>query len=105
MKAHTFFCLIADGNQTILKCAAILKACYRSTLSPGPWICGPSARRVVSLMKPQNNSNWIVDLPRIFRACGRLVLVGTGIGGNITPVGATANVFACGLLEKRGYKI
>ncbi len=33
------------------------------------------------------------------------MIVGTGIGGNITPVGATANVFACGILEKNGYKI
>ena len=33
------------------------------------------------------------------------MLVGTGIGGNITPVGAAANVFACGILEKHGYKI
>ena len=33
------------------------------------------------------------------------MLIGTGIGGNITPVGATANVFACGILEKKGYKI
>jgi Na+/H+ antiporter NhaD/arsenite permease-like protein len=33
------------------------------------------------------------------------MLVGTGIGGNITPVGATANVLACGILEKRGYRI
>ena len=33
------------------------------------------------------------------------MLVGTGIGGNITPVGATANVLACGMLEKRGYTI
>jgi Na+/H+ antiporter NhaD/arsenite permease-like protein len=33
------------------------------------------------------------------------MLIGTGMGGNITPVGATANVFACGMLEKRGYKI
>ncbi len=33
------------------------------------------------------------------------MLVGTGIGGNITPVGATANVIACGILEKRGYKV
>jgi Na+/H+ antiporter NhaD/arsenite permease-like protein len=33
------------------------------------------------------------------------MLIGTGIGGNITPVGATANVFACGILEKHGYKI
>lgn len=32
-------------------------------------------------------------------------LIGTGIGGNITPVGATANVFATGLLEKRGHKV
>ncbi|MGC8816363.1 MAG: SLC13 family permease [Candidatus Hadarchaeum sp.] len=32
-------------------------------------------------------------------------LLGTGIGGNITPVGATANVFAAGLLEKRGYRV
>jgi len=33
------------------------------------------------------------------------MLIGTGIGGNITPVGATANVFACGMLEKRGCKV
>jgi Na+/H+ antiporter NhaD/arsenite permease-like protein len=33
------------------------------------------------------------------------MLVGTGIGGNITPVGATANVLACGMLEKHGYRI
>ncbi|MDD1658169.1 MAG: hypothetical protein LUQ41_06915 [Methanomicrobiales archaeon] len=29
------------------------------------------------------------------------MLIGTGIGGNITPVGSTANVIACGMLEKR----
>jgi Na+/H+ antiporter NhaD/arsenite permease-like protein len=33
------------------------------------------------------------------------MLIGTGIGGNITPVGATANVFACGMLEKHGIKV
>jgi Na+/H+ antiporter NhaD/arsenite permease-like protein len=33
------------------------------------------------------------------------MIVGTGTGGNITPVGAAANVFACGELEKRGYKV
>lgn len=33
------------------------------------------------------------------------MLIGTGMGGNITPIGATANVFACGILEKEGYKI
>jgi Na+/H+ antiporter NhaD/arsenite permease-like protein len=33
------------------------------------------------------------------------MLVGTGIGGNLTPVGAAANVLACGMLEKRGYKV
>ncbi|MBI4187506.1 MAG: hypothetical protein HY530_08405 [Chloroflexi bacterium] len=33
------------------------------------------------------------------------MLVGTGIGGNLTPVGATANVLAYGMLEKRGYKV
>jgi Na+/H+ antiporter NhaD/arsenite permease-like protein len=33
------------------------------------------------------------------------MLVGTGIGGNITPVGATANVFAVGVLEKQGVKV
>jgi len=33
------------------------------------------------------------------------MLIGTGIGGNITPVGATANVFAMGILEKHGYKV
>jgi Na+/H+ antiporter NhaD/arsenite permease-like protein len=33
------------------------------------------------------------------------MLIGTGIGGNITPVGATANVFACGVLEKNGHRV
>lgn len=33
------------------------------------------------------------------------MLIGTGIGGNLTPVGGTANVLACGILEKRGYTI
>ena len=33
------------------------------------------------------------------------MLIGTGIGGNITPVGATANVFARGILEKSGIKV
>lgn len=33
------------------------------------------------------------------------MLVGTGIGGNITPVGATANIFACGIIEKQGHKV
>ena len=33
------------------------------------------------------------------------VLIGTGMGGNLTPVGATANVLACGMLEKRNCSI
>jgi Na+/H+ antiporter NhaD/arsenite permease-like protein len=33
------------------------------------------------------------------------MLIGTGMGGNLTPVGATANVLACGMLEKRGCAI
>ena len=33
------------------------------------------------------------------------MLIGTGMGGNITPVGATANVFACGILDKNGIKV
>jgi Na+/H+ antiporter NhaD/arsenite permease-like protein len=33
------------------------------------------------------------------------MLIGTGVGGNVTPVGATANVFAIGILEKQGHKI
>ncbi len=33
------------------------------------------------------------------------MVVGTGSGGNITPVGATANVFACGILEKQGHRV
>lgn len=33
------------------------------------------------------------------------MLIGTGSGGNITPVGATANVFACGFLERHGHKV
>lgn len=33
------------------------------------------------------------------------VLIGTGLGGNITQVGAAANVFATSMLEKRGYRV
>ncbi len=33
------------------------------------------------------------------------MLIGTGVGGNVTPVGATANVFAIGILEKRGHRV
>jgi len=33
------------------------------------------------------------------------LLIGTSLGGNITPIGASANVVACGLLKKKGYEI
>jgi len=33
------------------------------------------------------------------------MLIGTGFGGNVTPVGAAANVFAVGILEKHGHRI
>lgn len=33
------------------------------------------------------------------------LLVGTSLGGNITPIGASANVVAVGMLRKRGYNV
>ena len=33
------------------------------------------------------------------------LLIGTSLGGNITPIGASANIVACGLLKKEGYEI
>jgi Na+/H+ antiporter NhaD/arsenite permease-like protein len=33
------------------------------------------------------------------------LLVGASLGGNITPIGASANIVACGLLKKEGYKV
>ncbi|TDA31969.1 MAG: hypothetical protein DSO04_03045 [Hadesarchaea archaeon] len=33
------------------------------------------------------------------------MLVGIGMGGNVTPVGATAQVFACRMLERRGHRV
>ena len=33
------------------------------------------------------------------------LLIGTSLGGNITPIGASANIVACGLLKKEGYKV
>ncbi len=33
------------------------------------------------------------------------LLIGASLGGNITPIGASANIVACGLLKKEGYKI
>ncbi|MDD5561536.1 MAG: SLC13 family permease [Candidatus Omnitrophica bacterium] len=33
------------------------------------------------------------------------LLIGASIGGNITPIGASANIVACGLLKKEGYAV
>jgi len=33
------------------------------------------------------------------------LLIGTSLGGNITPIGASANVVAVGLLRKDGYHV
>jgi Na+/H+ antiporter NhaD/arsenite permease-like protein len=33
------------------------------------------------------------------------LLIGTSLGGNITPIGASTNIVACGLLKKEGYKV
>jgi Na+/H+ antiporter NhaD/arsenite permease-like protein len=33
------------------------------------------------------------------------LLIGASLGGNITPIGASANIVACGLLKKEGYGI
>jgi Na+/H+ antiporter NhaD/arsenite permease-like protein len=33
------------------------------------------------------------------------LLIGTSLGGNITPIGASANIVACGLLKKEGYEV
>jgi Na+/H+ antiporter NhaD/arsenite permease-like protein len=32
-------------------------------------------------------------------------IIGTTVGGNITPIGASANIVGVGLLKKNGYKI
>ncbi|MDD2752066.1 MAG: SLC13 family permease [Candidatus Omnitrophica bacterium] len=33
------------------------------------------------------------------------LLIGASLGGNITPIGASANIVACGILKKEGYKV
>ncbi|MFA5272292.1 MAG: SLC13 family permease [Candidatus Omnitrophota bacterium] len=33
------------------------------------------------------------------------LLIGASLGGNITPIGASANIVACGLLKKNGYTV
>ena len=33
------------------------------------------------------------------------LLIGATLGGNLTPIGASANITALGLLEKRGYRV
>jgi Na+/H+ antiporter NhaD/arsenite permease-like protein len=52
----------------------------------------------------------IVDgLPGVSENIGYLLyfglLCGATLGGNITPVGASANVVAIGMLDKEGYKV
>ena len=32
------------------------------------------------------------------------LLIGASVGGNITPIGATANIAAVGLLKSKGYE-
>jgi Na+/H+ antiporter NhaD/arsenite permease-like protein len=33
------------------------------------------------------------------------LLIGASLGGNITPIGASANVVGCGMLKKEGYHV
>ena len=33
------------------------------------------------------------------------LLIGASLGGNITPIGASANIVGCGLLKKEGYQV
>ena len=33
------------------------------------------------------------------------LLIGASLGGNITPIGASANIVACGLLKKEGHPV
>jgi Na+/H+ antiporter NhaD/arsenite permease-like protein len=33
------------------------------------------------------------------------LLIGASLGGNITPIGASANIVACGILKKEGYPV
>ena len=33
------------------------------------------------------------------------LIIGTSLGGNITPIGASANIVTCGLLKKEGYSV
>ncbi len=33
------------------------------------------------------------------------LLIGASLGGNITPIGASANIVACSLLKKEGYEV
>ena len=33
------------------------------------------------------------------------LLIGASLGGNVTPIGASANIAACGLLKKEGYAV
>jgi Na+/H+ antiporter NhaD/arsenite permease-like protein len=33
------------------------------------------------------------------------LLIGASVGGNVTPIGASANIVACGLLRKEGYTV
>jgi Na+/H+ antiporter NhaD/arsenite permease-like protein len=33
------------------------------------------------------------------------LLIGASVGGNITPIGASANIVACGILKKEGYVV
>ncbi|MDP2928443.1 MAG: SLC13 family permease [Candidatus Omnitrophota bacterium] len=33
------------------------------------------------------------------------LLIGTSLGGNITPIGASTNIVACGILKREGYEV
>jgi len=54
-------------------------------------------------------------LPVVAGMCGAMhinptlyyfgLLIGASLGGNVTPIGASANIVACGLLKKEGYPV
>ena len=60
----------------------------------------PYTMAMISTIKLLTASLNLLIYPYVFG-----LLLGTCIGGNITPIGASTNVVAVGLLKKQGYKV
>ncbi|MBQ7455141.1 MAG: anion permease, partial [Clostridia bacterium] len=58
---------------------------------------------VATMLPVMNSISGMLGIPPYLFAFG--LLIGATLGGNITPIGASANIAGIGILRKEGYEV